>query len=215
MCCISLAAVGQEREVVLDRDETATPYSPALEASGFRLTGFFVGSANYNSRIQLVPEFAGSAPVSSEPTRIDFRFDQFALGVFKTFSPWLFAGASIEIERHGHRHSHGFDPAFGCPGPLEGGPAGICTERFGTEELATEVSLHRFNITAGAPVPDLRPRGVTYARTRQPIDWVDLRLEYRFNHSNQPVFSDVAPGIPITTAGKDAHTLTAQFVVNY
>jgi hypothetical protein len=64
-------------------------------------------------------------------------------------------------------------------------------------------------------VPDLRPRGVTYARTRQPIDWVDLRLEYRFNHSNQPVFSDVAPGIPITTAGKDAHTLTAQFVVNY
>ena len=44
------------------------------ELAGVRLSGFFIGSANYNSRIQMVPEFAGGAPVSSEPTQVDFRF---------------------------------------------------------------------------------------------------------------------------------------------
>ena len=427
VCCIALAASAQKREVALDRGEAS---GPGLEVAGFGLSGFFVGSANYNSRIQMVPEFAGSAPVSSEPTRIDFRFDQFTVGANRIFSPWLFAGASVEIERHGHRHSHGFDPAFGCPG------TGPCVEQFGTEGIETEVSLHRFNVTAVAPVgngialsfgrfdtpfgyerhdaalnltattselqrfgrpqsmtgfqasyqftplldafvwivnrwenettedppednnraksiggrigftplqgssllnfgvgrfagpeqdessaapprwivdadvtwstssllvagevvyggqsgvffrrrgtpfaadavenadvhwfglyllahydlapwlglslrygafkdddgartgvaqtlqsftvapiihlsrliPELRPRGVTYARTRHPIDWVDLRLEYQFGHSNRTVFSDVAPGLPITEATNGAHVVTAQFVVNY
>jgi len=64
-------------------------------------------------------------------------------------------------------------------------------------------------------IPELRPLGVTYARTRHPIDWVDLRLEYRLGRSDQPVFSDVAPGIPITEAAKTAHVVTAQLVVNY
>ena len=54
-----------------------------------------------------------------------------------------------------------------------------------------------------------------YARTRHPIDWVDLRLEYRFGHSNQKVFSDVAPGTPITEATNSAHVVSAQLVVNY
>src|SRR3989442_2493492 len=145
---VSLAASGQEREVGL---EDPGALRGSFEAAGVRLSGFFVGSANYNSRIQMVPEFAGSAPVSSEPTRTDFRFDQFSIGAFKTFSPWLSAGASIEVERHGHRHSHGFDPAFGCPGTVVG-PAGTCTEQFGTEAIETEVSLHRFNLTAIAPI---------------------------------------------------------------
>jgi Putative beta-barrel porin-2, OmpL-like. bbp2 len=124
----------EEREVLLP------------ETGGVRFSGFFVGSANYNSRIQMVPEFAGGAPVSSEPGRVDFRFDQFSIGAFRTFAPWLSAGASVEIERHGHRHSHGFDPLFGCPG------TGGCVEQFGTEEIDTEVSLHRFNLTAIAPL---------------------------------------------------------------
>ena len=425
-CCTALAALAQEREIALDRGE---PSAPGLEVAGFRFSGFFVGSANYNSRIQMVPEFAGTVPVSSEPTRIDFRFDQFTIGANRIFSPWLFAGASVEIERHGHRHSHGFDPDFGCPG------TGPCAEQFGTEPIDTEVSLHRFNVTAVAPVgngialslgrfdtpfgyerhdaalnltattselqrfgrpqsmtglqasyqfspfldvfawvvnrwenettedppednnraksiggrvgitplqgssllnlgvggfwgpeqdennahprwiadadltwstpsvlvagelayggesgisfrrrgtpfaagavddadvhwfglyllvhydvapwlgfslrygafkdddgartgvaqtlqsftvapivhlsrliPDLRPRGVTYARTRHQIDWVDLRLEYRFGHSNQTVFSDVAPGTSSTEAANGAHVGTAQVVVNY
>jgi len=128
------AAGGEEREILLP------------EPAGVRLSGFFVGSANYNSRIQLVPEFAGSAPASSDPGRIDYRFDQFSIGAFRTFGSWLSAGASIEIERHGHRHSHGFDPAFGCPG------TGPCVEQFGAEPIDTEVTLHRFNVTAVAPL---------------------------------------------------------------
>src|ERR671936_99696 len=136
-----------EREINLEREHPLEVLGlPKPELGGVRFSGFFVGSANYNSHIQMVPEFAGNIPVSSEPRSLDFRFDQFTFGAFKTFSPWLSAGASIEIERHGHRHSHGFDPAFGCPG------VGVCIERFGTEEIETEVSLHRFNITGIAPL---------------------------------------------------------------
>jgi hypothetical protein len=64
-------------------------------------------------------------------------------------------------------------------------------------------------------IPDLRPLGATYARTRHPIDWVDVRLEYRLNHSNEPVFSSAKPGVPITSADDTAHQVTLQFVVNY
>jgi hypothetical protein len=420
-----------EREIQLDRGHPLEVLGlPKPEIGGLRLAGFFVGSANFNSHIQMVPEFAGSAPVSSEPRRTDFRFDQFTIGAYKTFAPWLSAGASIEVERHGHRHSHRFDPAFGCPG------SDLCIERFGTEEIATEISLHRFNITAVAPIgnglalsfgrfdtpfgyerhdaalnltattselqrfgrpqsmtgftaasqltpwldvvgwvanrwenettetplednntdksfggrigftplqgaqllnvglggwwgperdndnkhnrwildfdvtwspiprlllagevvyggedavsfrrrglpfpaaevnqrdvnwlavyalahydvtdwlglsfryglfddytgartgveqvlqsftvtpilhlsrliPDLRPLGVTYARTRHPLDWVDVRFEYRLNHSNKPVFSDATPGVDITRGDRTSHEVTVQFVVNY
>ena len=430
MSLFPLSVSGQDREVPIGSEETGTSGGPVLGGTGVRLSGFFVGSANYNSHIQMVPEFAGSAPVTSEPTRIDYRFDQFSIGAFKTFSAWLSAGASIEVERHGHRHSHGFDPDFGCPG------TGTCTEQFGSEEIETEISLHRFNITAVAPVgnglavslgrfdtpfgyerhdaalnltattselqrfgrpqsmtglqvayqfsplldvaawvvnrwenettedpiednnraksvggrigitplhgsrllnvgiggfwgpeqdddnsharwildadltfspssqllfagefayggesnvsfrrrgipfpadavegadvhwfglyglvhydlerwlgisfryslfddldgartgvaqvlqsftiapiihlsrliPELRPLGVTYARTRHPIDWVDLRLEYRLGRSDQPVFSDRPPGVPVTEASRTAHVAAAQLVVNY
>src|SRR5213083_559641 len=420
-----------EREILLEREHPLEVLGlPKPEIGGVRISGFFVGSANYNSHIQMVPEFAGSIPVSSEPRRTDFRFDQFSIGAFKTFAPWLSAGASLEVERHGHRHSHGFDPDFGCPG------GGLCTEQLGTEEIETEVSLHRFNITGIAPIgnglalsfgrfdtpfgyerhdaalnltattsevnrfgrpmsmtgfqaayqftpwldatawvvnrwenettedplednnrdksfggrigftplygaqllnvgvggwwgpeqdddtkhdrwildldvtwtplprlllagelvyggdsgvsfrrrgtpiaapavnnqdvnwlglyalahydltrwlglsfrygvfddkdgartgvaqtlqsftivpivhlsrliPDLRPLGVTYARTRHPLDWVDLRLEYRLDHSNKSVFSDAKPGVPIPDADRDSHQVTMQLVVNF
>ena len=420
-----------EREVLLERGHPLETIGlPKPEIGTLRLSGFFVGSFNYNNRIQMVPEFAGGSPVTSEPGRTDFRFDSFTIGAYKTFAPWLSAGASIEVERHGHRHSHGFDPAFGCPG------VGLCVERFGSEAIETEISLHRFNITAVAPIgnglalsfgrfdtpfgyerhdaalnltattselqrfgrpqsmtgltaasqltpwldvmgwvvnrwenettetplednnsdksfggrigftplpgarllnfglggwwgpeqddnnrnnrwivdfdvtwspiprlllaaefvyggesgvsfrrrglpfqadavdqrdvtwlsfyalahydltdwlglsfrygffedkkgartgveqvlqsftvapilhlsrliPDLRPLGVTYARTRHPLDWVDVRFEYRLNHSNKPVFSDAQPGVPITTADRNSHEVTVQFVVNY
>jgi hypothetical protein len=420
-----------EREILLEREHPLEVLGlPKPEIGGVRISGFFLGSANYNSHIQMVPEFAGSIPVSSEPRRTDFRFDSFTIGAYKTFAPWLSAGASLEVERHGHRHSHGFDPDFGCPG------SGSCIEQFGTEDIETEVSLHRFNITGIAPIgnglalsfgrfdtpfgyerhdaalnltattselqrfgrpqsmtgfmaayqftpwldvaawvanrwenettedplednnrdksfggrvgftplhgaqllnfgiggwwgperdddtkherwiidadvtwspmarlllageivyggesgvslrrrglpfpaaavedrdanwlafyalahyditswlglsfrygffndfdaartgvrqllqsftiapivhlsrliPDLRPLGVTYARTRHPLDWVDVRLEYRLNHSNEPVFSSAKPGVPITSADEIAHQVTVQFVVNY
>src|SRR5438477_6061192 len=137
-----------EREIQLEREHPFEVLGlPKPELGGVRFSGFFVGSANYNSHIQMVPEFAGSIPMSSEPRRTDFRFDQFSFGAFKTFAPWLSAGASIEVERHGHRHSHGFDPDFGCP--TLGDP---CIEQFGDEAITTEVSLHRFNITGIAPI---------------------------------------------------------------
>src|SRR5262245_27546919 len=136
-----------EREIVIERSHPLEVIGlPKPEIGTLRLAGFFVGSFNYNSHLQMVPEFAGSIPVSSEPGRTDFRFDQFTFGVFKTFAPWLSAGASIEVERHAHRHSHG-GPTFGCPSPV-----GDCFERFGAEAAETEISLHRFNITAIAPL---------------------------------------------------------------
>ena len=64
-------------------------------------------------------------------------------------------------------------------------------------------------------IPDLRPLGVTYARSRHPLDWVDVRLEYRLNHSNEPVFSSAKAGVPITSADRTGHEVTLQFVVNY
>ena len=64
-------------------------------------------------------------------------------------------------------------------------------------------------------IPELRPLGVTYARTRMPLDWVDVRLEYRLDTSNKNVFSNAKPGIPVTSADKTAQEVTLQFVVNY
>jgi len=136
-----------EREIKLEREHPFEVVGlPKPEVAGFRIGGFFVGSVNFNNRLQLNPEFAGNAPASSRPGEVDFRFDQFTIGVYKNFAPWLSAGASIEVERHGHIHSHGFDPAFGCPG------TGICIEQFGAEPIETEVDLHRFYITAIAPL---------------------------------------------------------------
>jgi putative OmpL-like beta-barrel porin-2 len=136
-----------EREVLLERGHPLEVIGlPKPEIGTLRLAGFFVGSFNYNNRIQMVPEFAGGIPVTSEPGRTDFRFDAFTIGAFKTFAPWLSAGASIEIERHSHRHSHG-GPTFGCPSP-----GGDCIERFGAEAIETEISLHRFNVTAVVPI---------------------------------------------------------------
>jgi Putative beta-barrel porin-2, OmpL-like. bbp2 len=136
-----------DREIKLERDHPFEVVGlPKPDVDGFRIGGFFVGSVNFNNRLQLNPEFAGNAPASSRPGEVDFRFDQFTFGVYKSFAPWLSAGASIEIERHGHTHSHGFDPDFGCPGTA------TCIEQFGVHPIETEVSLHRFYITGVVPL---------------------------------------------------------------
>ena len=64
-------------------------------------------------------------------------------------------------------------------------------------------------------IPDLRPLGVAYSRTRHAVDWVDVRFEYRLGTSNQSVFADAAAGVPIASATNTAHTVTTQLVVNY
>jgi hypothetical protein len=116
------------------------------EIAGIRISAFLVGSFNYTSHIQMVPEFAGGAPALADPGSSNFRFDKFGLSVGKTFAPWLSAGAAIEVENHRDRHVHGFDPDFGCPG------TGTCVERFGSEEAETEINLDTFHVTGIAPL---------------------------------------------------------------
>jgi len=116
------------------------------DIAGLRISAFVVGSLSYNSALQMVPEFAGGAAALADPGSSNFRFDKFGLSVAKTFAPWLSAGASIEVENHRDLHSHGFDPAFGCPG------TGTCIERFGTEEAETEINLDKFHLTGIVPV---------------------------------------------------------------
>lgn len=64
-------------------------------------------------------------------------------------------------------------------------------------------------------ISGLQPTGSTYARTRHAIDWTDLRLEYRFNHSNQTVFSDAEPATDILEADDSGHQFQAQMIVNF
>ena len=116
------------------------------DVAGVVIRGFFVGSFHYNSRLQLVPEFAGGAPALSAAGATNFRFDKFGIAATKHFADWLTASATVEVERHASRHSHGFDPAFGCPG------MGACVESFGSEEGETEVGLDLFDVAATIPV---------------------------------------------------------------
>jgi hypothetical protein len=64
-------------------------------------------------------------------------------------------------------------------------------------------------------VPGLRPLGVTYPRTSHPLNWVDVKLEYRANHSDRPVFSSARPNVAIVDAEHWSHQLQLQFVINY
>jgi hypothetical protein len=136
-----------EREIQLEREHPLELVGLAKpEVSGFRFSGFFAGSASYNSHILMVPEFAGGGQALADPGHLNFRFDKFSFGVSKTFASWLSAGAAIEVESHRDRHTHG-GPTFGCPDPTA-----LCFERFGAEEAETEIELHRFNITGVIPV---------------------------------------------------------------
>jgi len=138
-----------ERELAIEKEHVLEAIGlPKPDMWGFRIAGFFVGSANYANRIQIVPEFAGGTPAPGRPNQLNFLFDQFSIGVYKTFAPWLWAGASIAVEQHNLQHSHGFNPDFGCPA----GGTQPCVEQFGSESPETNVDLHRFNITAVAPL---------------------------------------------------------------
>jgi hypothetical protein len=140
-----------ERQIELgSAQERETPLAflglPRNDIGGLRLSAFVVGSFSYNSHIQMVPEFAGGAPTLADPGATNFRFDKFGLGVAKTFAPWLSAGATFEVENHRDRHTHGFDPEFGCPGTTP------CMERFGAEEAEVETNLDRFHLTVIVPL---------------------------------------------------------------
>jgi hypothetical protein len=139
-----------EREISLERAHPFETFGlPRPEVSGFRFSGFFSGSASYNSHIQMVPEFAGGGAALSDPESVNFRFDKFSFGVSRTFASWLSAGATIEVESHRDRHTHLIAPdaeaRFGCP-------PGLACERFGAEAPETEIELHRFNVTGVVPL---------------------------------------------------------------
>lgn len=44
---------------------------------------------------------------------------------------------------------------------------------------------------------------------------MNVKLEYRYNESNRPVFSDAKPGVPILDADHSSHQVQLQFVVNF
>lgn len=113
--------------------------------TALRMSGFLLGSVSYSSKLQMVPEFAGGTPALSNPGAVNFGFDKVGLSFARMLAPWLTASAAIEVESHRDRHSHGFDPEFGCFGE------GPCVEQFGAEEPDIEVNLDRFNVTAVAP----------------------------------------------------------------
>ena len=143
------APVPGEKETDLRENILQVIGLPKPELGGARFTGFFVGSANFNSHAQIVPEFAGGAQALSEPGNLNFRFDKFGLGVSKTFADWLYASVAVEVESHRDKHSHLTDATttnrLGCP-------PGVACERFGAETPTTDVTLDKFNLTAVAPI---------------------------------------------------------------
>jgi hypothetical protein len=64
-------------------------------------------------------------------------------------------------------------------------------------------------------IPDLGGSGATYPRTRHPIEWVDLKIEGRYNFSDKDVFSSSDPAVPITDAYGSAWQMVVQAVVNF
>jgi hypothetical protein len=148
---LSLAQKQEEREIQLGAPQPQNTLLgafglPRAEIGGLRIAAFAVGSVSYNSHLQMVPEFAGGAPALADPGAANFRFDKFGLSVARTFASWLSASAAFEIENHRDRHTHGFDPEFGCPGD------GPCMERFGAEEAEIETNLDLFQVTVVAPL---------------------------------------------------------------
>jgi len=127
----------QERPISLD-----APSASAKFFSELQITGFAVGSANWNSAIQMVPEFAGGAQALSDPRQTNFRFDKFGLAFTKRFGPTLSVMAAVEIESHRDKHVHlRTDPVANC--------VGVPTpcESFGAEEPETESNLDKLAVT--------------------------------------------------------------------
>src|SRR5215216_4138848 len=76
----------------------------------------------------------------------------------------------------------GFAFRYGYFDDMDGGRTGV-TQVLQSWTFVPILHLSRL-------IPDLAPTGAAFARSRTPIDWVNVKLEYRLNHSNKPVFSD-------------------------
>jgi hypothetical protein len=136
-----------EREISLGEPGPSAGTPAGLLLQGLQVSGFAVGSASWNSAVQMVPEFAGGAQALAEPDQINFRFDKVGVSLSRRFAPWLSASAAIEIESHKDKHSHLRTTAAQC------GPASpVPCESFGAETPATESTLDKLAITAIAPI---------------------------------------------------------------
>jgi hypothetical protein len=101
----------------------------------------------------------------------------------------------------------GFAFRYGYFDDMDGGRTGV-TQVLQSWTFVPILHLSRL-------IPDLAPTGAAFARSRTPIDWVNVKLEYRLNHSNKPVFSDTIPGNAILEGDKTSHQVQLQFVVNF
>jgi len=127
----------QERPISLDQ-----PRMVAQAFSQLEISGFAIGSINWNSQIQMVPEFAGGAPAQSDPRQVNFRFDKFGLAFSKRFGPTLSVMAAVEVESHRDLHTHlRNNPVTQCVGTP------VPCESFGAEEATTEATLDKLAIT--------------------------------------------------------------------
>ena len=154
LLAMASAALAQERPITFDARPTRTVSLGELEISGFA-----VGSASWNSHLQLVPEFAGGAQALAAPRQLNFRFDKVGLALSKRFGPTLSVSAAFEIESHADRHSHlRTNPATQCVG------VPVPCETFGAETPTTESTLDKLALTwlpwggGGGDYPFLRPR---------------------------------------------------------
>ena len=64
-------------------------------------------------------------------------------------------------------------------------------------------------------IPDLKPTGAFFTRSRVPIDWVNVKLEYRLNYSTRNVFSDSKPNAAILEGSDTSHQVQLQVNVNF
>ena len=153
---LSGVALAQERPISLDAPTAGTRLPGDLVISGFA-----VGSASWNSAIQMVPEFAGGAPALAMPGQVNFRFDKVGVALSKRFGATLSVMAAFEIESHKDAHSHlRTNPATQCIG---GAP--VPCESFGAETPTTESTLDKLAITY-FPTPSL---GFSFGRFDVPF----------------------------------------------
>jgi hypothetical protein len=101
----------------------------------------------------------------------------------------------------------GFAFRYGYFNDMDGGRTGV-TQVLQSWTFVPILHLSRL-------IPDLAPTGAAFARSRTPIDWVNVKLEYRLNHSNKPVFSDTKPGNAILEGDQTNHQVQLQLVVNF
>jgi len=64
-------------------------------------------------------------------------------------------------------------------------------------------------------IPDLKPTGVFFTRSQVPIDWVNVKLEYRLNYSTRNVFSDTKPNAALLDSTDTSHQVQLQVNVNF